>query len=656
MIDTSEYMEIFLSESREHLDILNKALLELEKNPEDRDRINEIFRSAHTLKGMAATMGFMDISELSHRMENVLDLIRNEELKISGEIIDTLFEALDFLEAMLEGLSKGGEAVGAGQVLEKLDAILGKEAEQTGAKTPDESLSDQEQDTIEQMIAEGLTPYRIDVRLSQDTALKSVRAFMVFKNLEGLGEIFKTIPDAEAIEDEKFDQEFTVFLATKESEEKVAAIGALVKGTTNVEEVGIQRLVLEKGAKKKPKKGEAGEGGLKERVPVQPKREVVKSIQSVRVSIDRLDTLMNLVGELVITKGRLNQIGDAVQNDALTETVDGIDRLTTDLQDIVMQMRMVEVGRVFDRFPRMVRDLAKKRGKMIAIEIEGREIELDRTVLDEIGDPLVHLLRNAVDHGIEFPEERKKAGKPEEGTVRLVAMRGKSHIEIMVEDDGKGIDPATMRETAIKKGLLTEDEASKLDDIDALRLVFMPGFSTAAEVTDVSGRGVGMDVVHNRIISLGGTADLTSEVGKGTIFTLKLPLTLAIIQALLVGLGDETYAIPINSVKETLAISQKDVKTVTGQETYVLRGHVLPLVRLDKLLNLPEKERGDTLAVVVVERAGKSVGIIVDELMGQQEIVIKSLGDFLKGIRGFAGATIMGDGRVILILDIATLM
>ncbi|NOZ76314.1 MAG: chemotaxis protein CheA [Euryarchaeota archaeon] len=656
-----------MSEAGEHLDLLNKALLELERDPGDMDRVNEIFRSAHTLKGMAATMGYRDISELSHKLENVLDRIRNREMEVSGELVDTLLFCVDHLESMIDGVAKGTE-VDAGEAFQKLNAILGTPAEPpredagedvppTPEREPEEEappesaevpLEPEDLEIAEKKAAEGLTPYRIDVTLSPETAMKSIRAFMIIKNLEALGEVYKTVPDGEAIEEEDFDLDFTVFLATREAEEKLAEAVAGIGRVSDVAGVRYRPLArvereAEKPEEKKPR-------------PPPKRRDQVKSIQTVRVAIDRLDNLMNLVGELVITKGRLKQIGAELQDEVLSETVDSIDRLTTELQDGVMMMRMVEVGQIFDRFPRMVRDLAREEGKEVRLEIEGREIELDRTVLDEIGDPLVHLLRNAVDHGLETPQERAGSGKPREGTIRLTARREKNHVEVVVEDDGRGMDPGSIKEAAVRRGIITEEEAAKLDHDETMRLIFKPGFSTQKTVTGVSGRGVGMDVVNNKITALGGTVEVASRPGRGTRFTLKLPLTLAIIQALLVEVGRETYAIPLNSVVETLALAPEEIQTVKGQETYVLRGTVLPLVRLREVLKVPDGGESRTLMVVVVEWSGKQIGLVVDGLLGQDEIVIKTLGDFLTGLRGFAGATIMGDGRVVLILDIATLI
>lgn len=707
-----EYIEMFVSESREHLIILNQALLELEKNPDNMEIINEIFRSAHTIKGMSATMGYNDIAELAHKMESAFDQVRNGELKASSDMIDILFSGLDMMENKVDSISEGEtEDLDTSELINKLNGIIEskkgkdtkekpkkgkgkKEKEKKGEKEKkkDLEISPEEMDIINSL-DESLSAFKIDVNIDKESMLKSIRAFMVLKNLGEIGEIFKCIPDAQDIEDDKFDFEFSAFLITEKSH------GDIEAATNSVSEIsGITIEAIKTGTGGKPERTpveekieeaeepeekpdaeaeeieteieaeEQLEEAEEEPAPIEepakpaveaPKKKTteIKSVQSVRVSIDKLDVLINLVGELVISKSRLFQIRAKHGIEELSDTLSHIDRLTTDLQDEVTQMRMVEVSYVFDRFPRMIRDLAKKQGKKIDLQIEGKEIELDRTVLDEIGDPLVHLLRNAVDHGIESPEDRKNAGKPENGTIKLFARREKNHVEIVVEDDGKGIDPVKMRQIAVKKGIRTEEEVSKMDDYEAQLLIFAPGFSSAEKITDVSGRGVGMDVVKSKITSLGGTFDLKSVIGEGSRVTLQLPLTLAIIQALLVKAADETYAIPLNNVKETVRIQKDDIKSVKGQEVIRLREKVIPFLRLEKILETNYEMNGEgEHPVVIVEFHGNLVGIQVTDLIGQQEVVIKSLDEILKKVNGFAGATILGDGRVALILDIGSLI
>lgn len=619
-MSSEEYKEMFISESREHLAVLNQAMLELERNPENTEVINEIFRSAHTLKGMSATMGYENISELSHRMESMLDKIRQGSMSVTPDFIDTLFDCLDLLENMVEAVAENEtKEIDASQVMAELDSILAEELNILTASARN-----------------GLSAFKIDVELYPECALKSVRAFMVFKGLGEIGEIFKCFPDAEKIEDGDFDFSFSVYLLTKENEK---TIGKILQKISEIKKVDISPVE----AKKEESKGTVA-------------KKKIKSVQSIRVPIERLDLLMNLVGELVIGKSRLSQIGSKHEIEELNEALSNLNRLSNELQYAVTQMRMVEVSFVFDRFPRMVRDLAKNEGKLVDLVIEGKDIELDRTVLDEIGDPLVHLLRNCIDHGIETPEERKKTGKPERGTIRLAAKREKNHVEISVEDDGRGIDPEKIKKIAVKKGIRGEAEVKKMDNYEAMMLIFAPGFSSAEKVTDVSGRGVGMDVVRSKITALGGTVDVKSKVGAGTKAALRLPLTLAIIQALLVSANEETYAIPLGNVVETLKINKKEVKSIVGGEVIQLRGKVLPLVRLRSALGMPANNSSDSFPVVVVEKDGRPFGLAVESLIGQQEVVIKTLDKSLQKTKCLAGATILGDGRVALILDIASLI
>ncbi|RLF60304.1 MAG: chemotaxis protein CheA [Thermoplasmata archaeon] len=620
-MENEEYLDIFISESREYLTSLDQSILELERNPEDREILNEVFRYAHTLKGMASTMGFNNIAEVSHQMENLLDRVRKNEISISSDLIDVLLEALDILKDIIEAIAEGKDSeFDVSEILNKIKNFSGEKIESK----------------VESK-AEDKEKYKLKVRISSDCALKSVRAFMVLRNLEGLAEIIESEPSLQEIENGNFEDEFELLVTTHDPEKVKKAVEEI----SEIESVEISKEGENKITREKSKKSI---------------KDVLKVSQSVRISIDKLDMLMNLVGELVIAKSRLFQIGEKHNLKELKEALLGIDRLSTYLQELVTQMRMVEVGFIFNRFPRMVRDLAKEEGKKINLIIEGKEIELDRTVLDEIGDPLVHLLRNSVDHGIETPEERIKAGKSETGTIKLVAMREKNHVKIIVEDDGRGIDPEKVKKKAVERGIITEEEASKLDDNEAINLIFTPGFSTADKVTGVSGRGVGMDVVKSKINSLGGSVDIVSQVGKGTKITLTLPLTLAIIQALLVGVGSETYAIPLNNVVEILDVRENSLKTIRNNEVINLRGKILPIVMLDKLLGISRNGRASRFPVVVVDKGNQLLGLGVDRLVGQQEIVIKSFDSILKGIRGFAGATIMGDGKVVLILDIASLV
>jgi len=631
-MSNEEYLDIYISESREYLSALDQSLLELEQNPENYEVLNEVFRYAHTLKGMSSTMGFGKVAELSHKMENLLDKVRQGEIHVSNDLIDVLLEALDKLREMVNKIAEEGKEEGEiSDIISKLESF--------GEDGEDESKNkkDKEKKEVKSKETSGL---KIRVELSEDCALKSVRAFMVIKSLDEIAEIIDSSPPLQDIEDGRFEKSFELVVYTSETPQKIKEV---------IEKIGeVKKVEISETTAKSEKE--------EKKPSIASTKNVLRNVQTVRVSIDKLDSLMNLVGELVIGKSRLFQIGSKYDIEELREALSNINRLTTNLQDIVTQMRMVEVGFIFNRFPRMVRDLAKKEGKKVNFIIEGKDIELDRTVLDEIGDPLVHLLRNSIDHGIETPEERIKAGKSEVGTLKLIAKREKNHVKIIVEDDGRGIDPDKIRKKAVEKGIITEEEANKISDEEALSLIFAPGLSTAEKVTDVSGRGVGMDVVKSKITSLGGVVEIKSKVREGTRVTLTLPLTLAIIQALLIKVRQEIYAIPLSNVLEILNVKREEIKTVKGNKVINLRGKILPIIELDRLLGISENGNKEKYPVVVIDKENQPIGLGVDGLIGQQEIVIKTFDNILKGVKGFAGATILGDGRVVLILDIASLL
>ncbi|WP_370575217.1 chemotaxis protein CheA [Methanomethylovorans sp.] len=696
-MEMSEYKELFKVESEEHLQQLNEALLGLEQNPNDMEYINNMFRSAHTLKGMSATMGFNTIAELTHEMENIMDMIRKSQITLTEKIIEIQFECLDTLEILVENIDTP-DAVDVSTLQAKLHNIMVSPStaqEAMAAPTPVTKIKDstpvkninieipptqstnvtqaepykavmnKEIELNQEDLAEiqhvrenGQEVLIIKVFLDESCVLKAARSNMVLMNLDKVGKVIKTKPAEKELEEEKFDFSFMVVAATSES---MGSIQQKIENISEVKKVEITPLYsqegdadahVEEGAHEK-----TSDAGNKNAIQ-QKKNESVKTGQSIRVNIERLDNLMNLVGELIINKIRLNQLATGIKSKDLEEALGTLDRLTNEIQTEVMESRMVPIDQIFSRFPRMVRDLAKSEGKQINLVIEGKEIELDRTVLDEIGDPLVHLLRNAVDHGVESSEERAKAGKSPEGLVRLAASRQRNTVLIEVQDDGKGMDPAKLRDVAVKKGLMSKEEAAKLSDEEALNLIFLPGFSTNTVITDVSGRGVGMDVAKTKIESLGGNVSVRSVMGEGSIVTLQLPLTIAIIQSLMIKTAGETYAIPLNNVVRDVGIKSKDIKTIEGQEVILLRGEVLPLLRLDNLLDCHVEENNkENLIVVVVEKMGNHFGFVVDELLGQQEVIIKSLDSkVLRSVKGFAGATILGDGTVCLILDIGTLV
>ena len=689
-MDTNQYMEMFLEESREHLQSLNDGLLGLENDPEDLSILNDIFRNAHTIKGMSATMGYTKIAELTHDTENVLDLLRKEQLKVSEDIVDTLFKCVDSLEQMVESIGEGGpeDVVDVTEIAAKLSALVKGEAAPAAAAAapaapaaeapaaPSIEYDDTDKDVINQALGSGMRVLHINVALTESCVLKSARSYMVMNALDQLGDVMKSIPPAEDLEQEKFEHSFDVVFVTDAEpstvEETLMAISEVDKVviTDVAEELKAQEAAAKAPAAPAPAAAPAAAPApapaaakpAPAKIAAAPakgaEKKAPKRSLSVRVDIEKLDNLLNLVGELVINKVRLEQIGITHRLAELTETLEQMDRVTTDLQTVVMKVRMVPVGQVFNRFPRMVRDLAKELNKEINLTIEGEETELDRTVIDEIGDPLMHLLRNSLDHGVEHPDDREAKGKPRSGEVALIARHEGNNVVIMVTDDGKGINADAIRRKAVEKGMISQEEADSLNDADAVRLIFLPGFSTAETITDVSGRGVGMDVVRSKIETLGGHVDVETKVDEGSVFKIKLPLTLAIIQALLVKVQEEMYAIPLGSIDSTINIKQEDIKTVQNKEVIVLRGQIIPIIRLGNILNVPtqEGEENDDIFVVVVHLGERKAGIVVDNLIGQQEIVIKTLGKLLAGLKVISGATVLGDGRVALILDVSALM
>ncbi|SHI68224.1 chemotaxis protein CheA [Propionispora hippei] len=678
-MDLSQYMGMFLEESREHLQTLNRCLLDLENDPSDLSVLDEIFRSAHTIKGMSATMGFTTVAELTHEMENVLDLLRKGQLKADHSIIDTVFKCVDTLEQLVESIASGDEnGLDIKPLIAKLKAIASGESTAEAVHSVEPAagnnvvLDETELEVAKKAKAKGLQTVGVDISLREGCLLKSARAYMAMSALEELGDVIKSTPPVEDLEKENFGLSFQVILVTDAEADKIQQ---MVLGISEIETVEVRACDLtdtqpEPEAQVAAPAVEAAQPNPTVKATVEEKKEKavaapaphadkkLKGGQSVRVDIDKLDNLLNLVGELVINKTRLEQIGLTHRLTDLVETIEQMDRVTTDLQAVVMKVRMVPVGQVFNRFPRMVRDLSRDLNKEVNLIIQGEETELDRTVIDEIGDPLVHLLRNAIDHGIEQPEARQAKGKDPIGEIRLIARHEGNNVIIMVEDDGNGINPDALKQKVVSKGLLSQAEVDKMDNNEAVRLVFLPGFSTAEVVTDVSGRGVGMDAVKNKIESLGGMVDVETKVNEGSRFKIRLPLTLAIIQALLVKVSEEIYAIPLGSIDSTINITPSDIKTIQNKEVILLRGQIIPIVRLNDRLNIPASagEEPEELFVVIVHMGDQRAGIIVDNLIGQQEIVIKSLGKLLAGIKIIAGATILGNGQVALILDVGSLM
>lgn len=671
-MDTSQYLSMFLEESMDNLQTLNETLLELEQNPDDIDKLNEIFRVAHTIKGMAATMGFSKMAELTHNMENILSKFRDGELTADQYVVTILFKCLDTLEQMVNNISEDAEDTTDIQTLIKeLTALTSKDTKEEEQLVSSEIIELNEYDisVLKQASQRGFNVFDIKIILDENTLLKSARAFLIFKSLEEAGgEIIKSNPSSEDIENENFEFEIEiVYITNRELNETLD----LVNSNSEIKNVEVVEIDFNK-EKVNDTETETKEKAKEEQKVIKTEeKEIVKEIskpvtnvpkentpshkkahQSVRVDLERLDKFMNMVSELVIHRTRLEQISTNHRLTDLNETLEQVARTTSDLQDLVMKIRMLPLDIVFNRFPRMIRDLSLELGKEIDFVIEGQDTELDRTVIDEIGEPLIHLIRNAVDHGIEpTKEERVLNGKKPEGTIKLIAYQEGTKAVIKVQDDGKGINVEKVKAKAEKLGVNTE--AMSYNEI--VNLIFMQGFSTKEKVTDISGRGVGMDVVKTKIASLGGTVDLISEGGKGSTFIITLPLTLQIIKALLVKVGEETLAISLGYIDRVIDFTPDLIKKTNNKEVLMYRDNVIPLIRVNEHLGINSGELEKSF-VVIVKVGEKVVGLLVDSLLGQQEIVIKPLGKTLQGLKEYIGATILGDGLVTLILDVAALI
>lgn len=661
-MDTSQYMNMFLEESMDNLQTLNESLLELEKNPNDVDKINEIFRVAHTIKGMAATMGFNDIAELTHKMEDVLSKFRDGQLNVTQEVITVLFDCLDTLERMVSNIEDGTDSnIDIDAIIKSLhniskvkDVAENKEVETLVTLEKDNcsmELNDYDVSIIKQAQEKDFNAIELSITLSENTLLKSARAFLIVKDLEEIGEIIKSKPSTEDIENEDFELQLDFVLITTSSEDEVKKLVENISEVRMVKAKLIEFKKIEESAVK-PQEVKLDPKDVSQEKKKNIKKEGrKKSHQSVRVDLERIDKLMNMVSELVIYRTRLEQIVVDHKSSDLTETLEQVGRTTTDLQDLVMKIRMLPLDTVFNRFPRMIRDISVELNKEINFVIEGAETELDRTVIDEIGEPLIHLLRNAADHGIETKEERIAKGKPAVGTIKLVAYQEGTKALIKVIDDGAGINVEKVKAKAERVGINTEG----LSDDDIKNLIFAQGFSTNEVVTDISGRGVGMDVVRAKVSALGGTVDLISEEGKGSTFVIRLPLTLQIIQALLVTVGDETLAISLGFIDRVIDYKKDNIKKSNGKEVIIYRDNVIPLVRLNERLSI-ESVDTEKKFVIIVKVGEKTIGLLVDSLMGQQEIVIKPLGKTLSSLKEYIGATILGNGLVTLILDVGALI
>ncbi len=692
-MDTSQYLELFIDETKEHLQTLNEHILELEKDPENADTINEIFRAAHTLKGMSGTMGFARMQRLTHDMENVFQEIRNGNMKANAKLVDILFRGLDALESYLDVISSSGNegtednediindlnemvAEGTGSGSEKAPAKpVEKKAEpspksENARENKYESIpvSEYEIVAMDNAKAEGQNVFGITVYLQETCILKAARAFLVFKSVENKGELIKSVPDTEKIEDEEFEFDFSWILATKESKE---TIKKLIMNVSEIADVCIDDFKYASGSvdaqpvkQNQETTNENKENKETAKKAAAPKGKVAS--RSVRVDIDKLDVLMNLVSELIIAKNALVSVTssgdgsvDVSGSQTFHENIEYLERVTTNLHESVMKVRMVPIESVVNRFPRMIRDLNRKLDKKMELYMSGEDTELDRTVIDELGDPLMHLLRNSADHGLESNEERVRLGKPEVGSIFLDAYQDGNNVTIEVRDDGGGIDTEKVKNKAIQKGTITAQQAETMTDKDFIDLLFRPSFSTADQISDVSGRGVGLDVVKTKIESLGGSIEARTVKGEGSTFTIQLPLTLAIIQALMVEVGTEKYAIPLGNINTIEDVMPNEIKLVQSQEVIHLRGNVIPIIRMNEVLEMEDYEKNsesESEIVVVVKKGDQRIGLVVDKLLGQQETVIKSMGHHITNAKLFSGATILGDGEVALILDTNTLI
>ena len=713
-MDVSQYLEIFIDETAEHIQSLSDNIMALENEPEDHDVINEIFRAAHSLKGMAGTMGFKRMQHLTHDMENVFQEVRNDKIKVNGDIIDVLFQCLDAIEgylniiketsdegtndnegiiAALNGILNGNTApavkeVPAASPEEKTAHPEDAAAGAHGKKYLTIGLSEAEREMLKNAEDSGKVLFGFTVYVQKECLLKAARAFLVFKAIEEFGEIVVYQPSAQDIEDEKFDLDFS-FIITSD-EEGVDKFLSAAKAVSEIEDVfGEQikyEMLVDTASKEKeheeekavsqeaaapavaapasvPAKGEPAKsaGSAAATTKGKPVNKPVAN-RTVRVDIEKLDALMNQVSELIIAKNSLVSIsssdsGDGTQRQSFRDQIEYLERITTSLHESVMKARMVPIESVVAKFPRMIRDLSRKLDKKMELYMSGEDTELDRTVVDQIGDPLQHLLRNSADHGLESAELRKERGKPEVGSINLKAYQEGNNVVIEVGDDGNGIDTETVKRKAVERGLVTPEQAENLSQKEIIDFLFMPSFSMAKKITDVSGRGVGLDVVKSNIETLGGDVEVKSKLGEGSTFIVRLPLTLAIIQALLVEVHHELFAIALGSIITIEDVPVSEIKYVQAEEVINLRGNVIPLIRLNEILEIDEPENEpESLTVVIVNKGEKQAGLVVDNLLGQQEIVIKSLGKFISNSKIISGATILGDGEIALILDVNTLM
>lgn len=699
-MDVSQYLEIFIDETSEHVQTLSDCIMVLEKEPDNKDTINEVFRAAHSLKGMAGTMGFKRMQHLTHDMENVFQEVRSDKISVDSAMIDLLFKCLDAIDGYLNNVKASSDegTEDNEMIIKELNDFIAaangapapvkaapaeekpaeKEAE-GGANYLEIELTDEEKEAIKAAEESGSKVYGITIHIQKECLLKAARAFLVFKAVEEFGNILVYHPSSQDIEDEKFEFDFSFFMETEEEFDKISkaagavseiesVVGGLVSyadiaGTEEKEEELVEETVVETPAVSAPVKAAPAAPASAPAAQTAKKQAPAKAVtgRTVRVDIEKLDALMNQVSELIIAKNSLVSISSSeatsFQNQSFNEQIEYLERITTNLHESVMKVRMVPIESTVNKFPRMIRDISRQLGKKMELYMTGEETELDRTVVDQIGDPLQHLLRNSADHGLEPNDVRIQRGKPEVGSIFLNAYQEGNNVIIKVGDDGNGIDVEAVKNKAIERGTITAEQAENMTQKEIINLLFLPSFSMAKTISDLSGRGVGLDVVKSNIEALGGDVEVQTALGEGTTFTVRLPLTLAIIQALMVEIRDEKYAIALGSISNIESIPVNEIKYVEAREVIHLRGAVIPLVRLDKILDINDgQEDPENLTVVIVKKGDSQAGLVVDNLMGQQEIVIKALGNYINNNKIISGATILGDGEVALILDVNTLM
>lgn len=659
-MELDQYLGIFIDESKENLQKLNESLLKLENDVKDLEILNDIFRVAHTLKGMSRTMGYNNIADLTHHMENVLDPLRSGKIQATSRVIDILFKCLDSLEKLVNTVIDGcynDKNDTVSDLINKLQELLNNPEAEVIEKVEvkeqvDVEFNEYEIAIIDNAKTTGMQSKEISITLTAECVLPGARAYMAVKIAEAYGELIKTHPIVEKLENGDFNKIFKLYIVSQAPNEEISKS---FQELSEVESVALIDMEMDNFAKKRniEEPAEPADEVKEASAPVAQQSAKVVS-QTIRVSAERMDKLMNLVGELVISKTRISQLSQEQKLTELNTTIERMSNITGDIQEIVMKLRMVPIEQVFNRFPRLVRDISKALDKDINLIITGKDTEIDRVVIDEIGDPLVHLIRNSLDHGLETTSERISTGKSAKGTMELSAFNEGDNILIKVSDDGKGINPDVIKKIAINKELITKEAAQNMTDKDALELIFLPGFSTKEVASDLSGRGVGMDVVKSKVSQLGGSVGINSKIGEGTNILISLPSTMAIVQALLIRVGDETYATPLNYISEVIDVVPEQIKNIQNNEVIVLRGKTLPLIRLHKLLQVPNyvEDPSKPLTIVIVKSQGKYSGIIVSELIGQQEVVIKPINKKLCAENYISGATTLGNGQVALIINV----